>query len=53
MVQDRTCDQVREEGDEEGIVDDVIFGFTAVAIDKVGNLRKGEKADTQWQCDRS
>jgi hypothetical protein len=45
-MDDRPCEQVRKEGDEEGVVDETIFlSVSFIGIDEVGNLGEGEEAD--------
>jgi hypothetical protein len=46
VVDDRSCEQVREEGDEEGVVDETVFlSALFIGIDEVGDLGEGEEAD--------
>ncbi|MNC82847.1 hypothetical protein D3C75_1365310 [compost metagenome] len=51
MMQNRTSDQMRIEGNEEHIVNDaVFFSFSPVSINKIGNLRESKEADSEWKC---
>ncbi|MNI48470.1 hypothetical protein D3C73_1030340 [compost metagenome] len=50
MMQDWTRDQMRIKGDEKHIVyDAILFSFSSVSIDKIGNLREGKEAYSEWK----
>jgi hypothetical protein len=52
VVQDRTCNEVREEGDEEEIGKKILhLGLALGEIDKVGDLRKCEERDAKREQD--
>ncbi|MNN16403.1 hypothetical protein D3C81_1295390 [compost metagenome] len=41
---------MRIEGNEEYIVyDAILFGFSPVSINKIGNLRESKEADSEWK----
>ena len=48
VMHDRSSDELGEEGDEEGVIEDVVFfGFAAVAVDQIGDLLEREEADPE------
>ena len=50
VVQDRTCYEVREKGDEQRIVEEIVFPcLAAVAVHQIGYLRECEETYPQWQ----
>jgi hypothetical protein len=54
VVDDRAGDQLREEGDEQGIGKKaVVPHLAAVGIDQIGDLLEGEEGDREWQHDRA
>ena len=53
VVDDRSGDELGEEGDEQQVVGEVVFaGLAAVGIDEVGDLLEGEERDAERQDDR-
>lgn len=51
-MDDRTGDELREEGDEERVVGEAVFARLAlVRVDQVGDLLEGEEGDRQRQDD--
>ncbi|MCY1546914.1 hypothetical protein D9M68_829390 [compost metagenome] len=49
-MHDRPGDQLREEGDEQGVPQEIVFPrLAAVTVYQIGNLLEGEEADGQWQ----
>src|SRR5262245_20873868 len=52
MMHDRTSQKVRKEGDEETVIDEiVVFHFSSVSIDQVGDFHKGEERYAKRQVD--
>ena len=48
-MQDRPCDEVREIGYEERVGQEPVTHGLAIDVDQIGDLRKGEKRDSQRQ----
>src|SRR5688500_8778368 len=52
MMQNRACYQVRKESHKQRVVEEIVFfGFSAMAVDQIGDLRECKETDAQRQQD--